>query len=748
MPTYDSQGNVIPSTTGANPINDLLQTLIGKQTGGEEKSSQDTTGTTSQNQTGTQNTTGAQNTASTNTTNGQTINNTQQTQNQSGLQTSGTTSAQNQTGTTTNRGSTNTSGTTATTGNVRTTGTINTRNGGTITNTNVEQTNADTTALESVFAKQSQGVSPEMLAAIFQQGSKAAPDLVTAQSNALGARAVGNTPVAQVLNQLQGDLTAKAADLSRQMLSDSASTAAKIADLTKSTTSTGTQVQDTFSTQVQDLLQATDTKQLVQQLSDTINEQVQSMDTVGSQNTTQRNTSFGTTNTANQQTQNQTQKGTQATTSNQTQNNTQNMTGTQTQNVDATKESMQRTTINTQVAQSLAGMAAAGLGINELLKAATGKGFVGNAKDLISWLAKTGTDVTKIPGISDVISNLDLSSIISNSGGVIGNTDIIAGDIDLGGLLDGFLSGWADGGQVNTETQPKFLPVPDLLKKKQKAENPDKDIESLLTSLMGDASMSMLGIGNLGGGGSSGAKTPSNVESEFIGNSLGGETSGAAVGNIGTANGGTGVSNNAAGMLGAIASAITGIPGLQTAAKGINGMLNEQAGMVNAEAADMGMNESAAVANATGFGPSGVMGIDAAAQAAISAALGLSSDSSIGPGSDSNGLGAGSAASDAGVGDSAGSGDGQGDAGSGSVGGDSGGESGDAWADGGRVIKGPGTGISDSVPAIGPNGPMRVANNEYIIPADVVEHFGVSAFDQLCAAVHTPASVQRKQNGY
>lgn len=73
------------------------------------------------------------------------------------------------------------------------------------------------------------------------------------------------------------------------------------------------------------------------------------------------------------------------------------------------------------------------------------------------------------------------------------------------------------------------------------------------------------------------------------------------------------------------------------------------------------------------------------------------------------------------------------------------------YADGkmvGAQIKGPGNGVSDSIPATGPGGrPIKVANGEVIIPTDVVEKFGVDAFDKLIAEHHVPAAMQRAITG-
>lgn len=48
-----------------------------------------------------------------------------------------------------------------------------------------------------------------------------------------------------------------------------------------------------------------------------------------------------------------------------------------------------------------------------------------------------------------------------------------------------------------------------------------------------------------------------------------------------------------------------------------------------------------------------------------------------------------------------------------------------AFSDGGRMLKGPGDGMSDDIPAtIANKQPARLANEEFVIPADVVSHLG------------------------
>jgi hypothetical protein len=53
-----------------------------------------------------------------------------------------------------------------------------------------------------------------------------------------------------------------------------------------------------------------------------------------------------------------------------------------------------------------------------------------------------------------------------------------------------------------------------------------------------------------------------------------------------------------------------------------------------------------------------------------------------------------------------------------------------AYSDGGRMLKGPGDGMSDSIPAvIGKKQPARLADGEFVVPADVVSHLGNGSTD-------------------
>ena len=53
-----------------------------------------------------------------------------------------------------------------------------------------------------------------------------------------------------------------------------------------------------------------------------------------------------------------------------------------------------------------------------------------------------------------------------------------------------------------------------------------------------------------------------------------------------------------------------------------------------------------------------------------------------------------------------------------------------SYSDGGQMLKGPGDGMSDSIPAkIGKHQPARLADSEFVVPADVVSHLGNGSTD-------------------
>jgi hypothetical protein len=52
------------------------------------------------------------------------------------------------------------------------------------------------------------------------------------------------------------------------------------------------------------------------------------------------------------------------------------------------------------------------------------------------------------------------------------------------------------------------------------------------------------------------------------------------------------------------------------------------------------------------------------------------------------------------------------------------------YSDGGRLLKGPGDGMSDNIPAsIADKQPARLADGEFVVPADVVSHLGNGSTD-------------------
>lgn len=76
------------------------------------------------------------------------------------------------------------------------------------------------------------------------------------------------------------------------------------------------------------------------------------------------------------------------------------------------------------------------------------------------------------------------------------------------------------------------------------------------------------------------------------------------------------------------------------------------------------------------------------------------------------------------------------------------------YSDGGRLLRGPGDGMSDHIPAmIGSKQPARLADGEFVIPADVVSHLGNGSTDagakQLYAMMDKvrAARTGRKQQG-
>jgi hypothetical protein len=67
------------------------------------------------------------------------------------------------------------------------------------------------------------------------------------------------------------------------------------------------------------------------------------------------------------------------------------------------------------------------------------------------------------------------------------------------------------------------------------------------------------------------------------------------------------------------------------------------------------------------------------------------------------------------------------------------------YSDGGRMLKGPGDGMSDSIPAkIGSKQPARLADGEFVVPADVVSHLGNGSTDAGAKQLYSMMNKVRK----
>ncbi len=897
-----TQANVIGTNTGTTSgtsAQNTTGTTTGATTGtstntGTSNQATNSTGTTntSGTTTGTSNLTGTSDQTTSNT--GLTSNNSTSSQasggssSSSGSSTSNTTGSMSQTGTTkentTGSSSTNTSGTTSNTGTAKTTGNITNNSTGVITNNSTTKTTADMTGLRDVYAEQAKGVTPEMLKAIFEEGARAAPNLIRAHANAVGARVSGNSAVASSLGDLETKLTRQIADLNRQMLNDRGVTAGKIAENTRESTTTGTQNESKTAKEIQDLLVANDSTQVMKQLADAItassttgsntltgtnqtnntstNQQsgsnssfsnsaqsstgmtsntgtttgtntqagtntsatnstaVQDMvssvvgtntntgttagTTTGTQ--TQNATGTNTQNSSSLNTQAQTGSTTGTSTSNQTGTSTQ--AGTQTQQVDMSEDKSQVTQIDTGTAKNIATAAAAGIGAAALYKLATGNGFGGSVNQFVNWLKSSGTSVPpatmaelETAAQQDLAGGLDPAwgsgdDYINNIGG--DGTDYNAIDLggdmagDAGDFIDygdfladgGQVKGYADGGQPDLD----FIDVPNLLGKKTPVVvNGDSDISNILNSINQSSS----------GAATSAASAAVNGTGAGAGTDQGGGGPGGTAGGTssGTAPPGGLTMGNVANMA-ALAMSI--------ASGNILGVVTNGAKLISSMSGKTPPSNTSGGPGTTSSSPTGSVTVgsigissnpsqdamDAASVAADDANEGIADNSGIGP--DGSGIG----------GDDGDGGVGVGGPGAGTSGGASG--TGD-YADGGQVddeicsvpkstlmeamgiasdgkggmsfnshavslmrksmsksskppgfadgkkpglIKGPGTGISDSIPAVGPNNrPIRVSNNEYILPADTVAAIGVDKLDQIVAETHIPADLQRAMIG-
>ena len=68
-----------------------------------------------------------------------------------------------------------------------------------------------------------------------------------------------------------------------------------------------------------------------------------------------------------------------------------------------------------------------------------------------------------------------------------------------------------------------------------------------------------------------------------------------------------------------------------------------------------------------------------------------------------------------------------------------------SYSDGGRMLKGPGDGMSDNIPAtIGGKQPARLADGEFVVPADVVSHLGNGSTDAGAKQLYSMMDKVRK----
>lgn len=239
------------------------------------------------------------------------------------------------------------------------------------------------------------------------------------------------------------------------------------------------------------------------------------------------------------------------------------------------------------------------------------------------------------------------------------------------------------------------------------------------------------GAGGSGGVGEGGAPTGNEADAGAAG--IG--PSGIAAAPQGTAQGiSTGL-----GMVGMPApglSAMLGFIAAMAAAVNAANQPNQQAMMSSQDSAVTGGSGDAA----SGIGaPANVDSPDIGVTVSVPGLSGISSNMGGAGGGDGGGVGASGgpgSGSDGGPGDSGVGGDSAGDGTSGSAGTSAGG---DAWKNGG-LVRGPGTGTSDSVRVKSRDAggkDIHYSDGEYVIPADVVQALGAQHFDSILEAFHT-----------
>jgi hypothetical protein len=70
------------------------------------------------------------------------------------------------------------------------------------------------------------------------------------------------------------------------------------------------------------------------------------------------------------------------------------------------------------------------------------------------------------------------------------------------------------------------------------------------------------------------------------------------------------------------------------------------------------------------------------------------------------------------------------------------------YSDGGRLLKGPGDGVSDSIPAvIGNKQPARLADGEFVIPARIVSELGNGSTEAGARKLYAMMERIQKQRG-
>lgn len=745
MATNGVNANGLYDTSGTDPFAALLTNFLGNSTDKDTNSNQ----VTDSNKTGTSNS----NTSSTTNANSTGTNNSDTTNYNNSLTSNRTT------------GTTNTNSI----ANTRSVSDSSTTGGRSWSQS--EQTSADIGGLQEILKRQLAGITPEMLAAIFSEGSKAAPQMLTAQSNALGARAGNNTPVAAALNMLNGQLTAKAADVNLQMLRDAMTSANSIGNFTKKVNTAGSESSFSNTHTVNNSSTDTSTTQLMDQLVNGITASKGGSTTLGT-----------TTNNA---------------TTNTNQTNATNTTDTGHQTVKAQETVQSQSTINTNIAKGLAGLAATGIGINELLKQATGKGFVGNAQDLINALRGTVSPAT----IQKWMDEGTFSTTPGGSDGFeFGNDPIVTIDnpgfdtqttIDEGTFLD--TPGGSDGFEFGVEDVFEFADGGLFDVTKLIGDSPDnkqnQGIGLLLSALLGGLNSSSANKstdkatdkptrdGNLEkidkvdpkkvvtsthevrGTGDAGADDYHQESDAKMGDFTPMYRQKSSQGNMGDGGGDVENTDEITGYLrgvGRVGNALTQdiydadgnfqkrevekpdfisraietvIPMLASAfIPGAGMVMGAGTAIDAAERGDIGGVLKGAIGAYNGAGK-----IPMADGGSVEDATGPDNDdpietmmASLGVTKTPQGVHLDSAAMKRLLKSLGGETDKE--------------EAAEEMADGGQ-IKGPGTGTSDSVQASGPNGEnIKLSNGEFIVPADVVSQLGKHFFDHLINKYHTPVN--------